>query len=138
MPPRDDDKNYNGSEHIRDERLLRVEDTVSDLNERVTRVEVVVETLPKQIDSIVDRVGEKIDNAVEPVGRAVAEVTSRHNALAEAVAKHAPVIDEFIQRQETRKQRADIWRKAMWTILSGAVAIIGKELMMVVIHALSH
>lgn len=127
----------NGSGDAHEGRLLRLEVEVGDLREDTARVDALVSNLPTQIEHAFERLCDKIDVAVEPVARGVAEITERHNVLAEAVATYDPVIRELVQAKKVRAERVDLWRKAVWAVAAGAVGVLVKELMVVVIKHVS-
>lgn len=118
----------NGACDGHEERLLRHDEQISELNERTAKHDVIISGLPSQIENVKEWLGEKIDSAVGAMASDQAELTKQHRTLAEAVATHQPIVEELIEKKAAIKERRDLWRKAAWTIASGAIAILVKEL----------
>lgn len=111
-----------------DARLQRLEENQASLQTESAKHGLTLQHLGETIAATFDRFCEKVDDAVKPLAEEIREQRQHVAALGEKVGEHDRHIGAWAQAEQRARERWDGVKKFVVPVLSGAVAIGAKEL----------
>lgn len=117
-----------------EERLQRVEHTQAEHAVKLAETAASVAHLAQRIDAGFENLCEKIDNVVSPVAARAAETADRLTALGDVVGDQRRAVESLQDAAARRTARWDALKKYVAPVLTGAAAIMLKELVVWLSH----